>query len=75
MTNNSRDEVGPSAIKSLVPKVSVCTGTAILTDTQRNLVPVVNSVNSSNVGGSALRVYIYIYIYIDITLKLCVSKL
>lgn len=71
MTNNSGDKAAPNAIKSLVPKVSVYPGTGILTDTQRHLAPVVNTVNSSNVYGSAL--HICIHIYMDSTLKLHVS--
>lgn len=71
MTNNSRDRAGPNAIKSLLPKVSVCPGTGVLTDTHRDLAPVVNSVNSSNVCGSALR--ICINMCMATTLKLYMS--
>lgn len=60
MIDNSKDKSGPTAIKSLVLKDLVCTGAGSLTNTHRDLVSVVTSVNSWNVHGGALRIYVYI---------------
>lgn len=64
MKNNSRDKAAPNAIKSLVPKVSVCTGTGILTDTQRHFVQQLTLL-IAQMSVAVLCIYVYIFIWIS----------
>lgn len=56
MVSNSKDKAGLNVIKSLIQKNSLRKRAGNLTDTQRDIVPVVTCINSWNFCGSALDI-------------------